>query len=221
MYLFYYILQYDIIILVIQMKSIKQKIVVELVINKSRFINYLFPVNNLEDVTKILTSLRKKYSDASHHCFAYILGNNQEVQKYSDDGEPSKTAGYPMMEVLKKQGLTNVLNVSIRYFGGIKLGAGGLVRAYTNSCAKAILKASFTHLANYSKIIIKIPFHQIGNVEKYLRDNYKLLGTTYDDFVNYTLNIPTAKLSEFESLITEYTKGVAVFTTLKTFDTYE
>ena len=203
------------------MKSIKKEIVIELEINKSTFINYLIPIVNLEDVHKNLLQLRKKYSDASHHCFAYIIGNNQEVQKYSDDGEPSKTAGYPMMEVLKKQKLTNVLNVCIRYFGGIKLGAGGLVRAYTNSCAKAVLEASFTHQANYTQIIIKIPFHHIGNVEKYLRDNYKLLDTTYDDFVNYKLNVQTSKLSEFKETITEYTKGVAQFTILNSFDRYE
>ena len=203
------------------MKSIKEEIVVELEINKSSFVNYLIPVRNLEDVHNNLLFLRKKYSDASHHCFAYILGNNQEVQKYDDDGEPSKTAGFPMMEVLKKQGLTNVLNVSIRYFGGIKLGAGGLVRAYTNSCAKAILEATFSYLANYTKIIIKIPFHQIGNVEKYVRDNYKLLDTTYDDFVHYKINILSSKLDEFKSIISESTKGEARFTEVASFDAYE
>ncbi len=203
------------------MKSIKKVIVKELTINKSTFINYLLPISNLEDVQKNLLQLRKKYSDAHHHCFAYIIGNNQEVQKYNDDGEPNKTAGYPMMEVLKKHQLTNVLNVSIRYFGGVKLGAGGLVRAYTKGCANAIQDATFSYLVNYSKVIIKIPFHHIGNVEKYLRDNCHLINTKYDNFVNYEVNILTSKLNEIKSIITESTKGESQFHTIKTFDKYK
>lgn len=203
------------------MKSIKDTQSVELVINKSTFINYLIPINNLEDVHINLLKLKEKYRDASHHCFAYIIGHNQEVQKYSDDGEPSKTAGYPMMEVLKKHALTNVLNVSVRYYGGIKLGAGGLVRAYTKGCADTVAKATFTSFANYSQVIIKIPFHQIGNVEKYLRDNYKLLNTSYDNFVYYTVDIITPTLDEFISKITNFTKGEAKIKIIKTYNKYE
>ena len=203
------------------MKSILKEVSIELVINKSTFINYLIPVVNLEEVHKNLQLLKSKYSDASHHCFAYILGNNQEIQKYNDDGEPSKTAGFPMMEVLKKQGLTNVLNVSIRYFGGIKLGAGGLVRAYTKGCASAVLEATFSYLSNYSEVIIKIPFHHIGNVEKYIRDNYKLIDTLYDDFVNYTIHVLTDNLHNLKSIISESTKGEAEISITKKFDKYE
>ena len=203
------------------MKSIKTEVNVELVINKSTFINYLIPVNNLEDVHQNLEKLKKKYRDASHHTFAYILGDNQEIQKYSDDGEPNKTAGYPMMEVLKKHDLTNVLNVSIRYFGGIKLGAGGLVRAYTKGCASSVLKTTFTYLATYNQIIIEIPFHHIGNVEKYIRDNYQLLDTRYGDFVSYIINIKSDDLINFESIITNFTKGEAHFEKLRTFNKYE
>lgn len=203
------------------MKSIIKEVKVKLVINKSTFINYLLPVSNLEDVHKNLSMLKNKYSDASHHCFAYILGNNQEVQKYSDDGEPNKTAGYPMMEVLKKHNLTNVLNVNIRYFGGIKLGAGGLVRAYTKGCANAIVEAEFSKLANYSSLKINIPFHHIGNVEKYIRDNYQLTNTTYENDVCYFVNIKTSEIPQFKSIITESTKGETKFEITKTFQKYE
>lgn len=203
------------------MKSIKAEVNVKLIINKSTFINYLIPINNLDDVQKNLERLKKKYRDASHHTFAYILGDNQEVQKYSDDGEPSKTAGYPMMEVLKKHDLTNVLNINIRYFGGIKLGAGGLVRAYTKGCASAILKTTFTYLAKYNQVVIEIPFHHIGKVEKYIRDNYKLLDTKYGDFVSYIINIKSDDLIKFESIITNHTKGEAHFEKLRTFNKYE
>ncbi len=203
------------------MKSIIKEVKVKLVINKSTFINYLLPASNLEDVHKNLSMLKNKYSDASHHCFAYILGNNQEVQKYSDDGEPNKTAGYPMMEVLKKHNLTNVLNVNIRYFGGIKLGAGGLVRAYTKGCANAIVEAEFSKLANYSSLKINIPFHHIGNVEKYIRDNYQLTNTTYENDVCYFVNIKTSEIPQFKSIITESTKGETKFEITKTFQKYE
>ena len=127
------------------MKSILQTVTSEIVINKSEFLNFLIPVSSIEEVNERLRFLRKEHPNANHHCFAYIIGKNQEIQKYSDDGEPSKTAGMPMIEVLKKHDLTNVLTVSIRYFGGIKLGAGGLVRAYTKSVSEAIKEATFSN----------------------------------------------------------------------------
>lgn len=203
------------------MKSIKAESIVELVINKSTFINYLIPVNSLKDVQKEQARLIKKYRDASHHCFAYILGDNQEIQKYSDDGEPSKTAGYPMIEVLKKHDLTNILNVSVRYYGGIKLGAGGLTRAYTKGCASSIKKAKFSYLVNYIQVTIEIPFHHIGNVEKYLRDNFQLLDTQYGNYVSYIINIKTADSIDFKTKIKNFTKGESHCEILYTFKKYE
>ncbi len=207
--------------LVITMKSIKTEVKVELVINKSTFINYLLPVSDLTMVKTTLETLKTQYPDASHYPYAYLLGNNQEIQKASDDGEPSKTAGYPMMEVLKKHRLTNVLNVSIRYYGGIKLGAGGLTRAYSKGCALSVAEVVFTTLQSYTQIVIEIPFHHIGNVEKYIRDNYPLLDTKYSDFVSYIIDVKTIELADFKTLITNFTKGEAHFETLKTFDRYE
>ena len=111
----------------------------EIVIEKSRFITRIFRVNDIDMVNSILEEIRKKHYDATHNCYAYILGDNQEIQKCSDDGEPQKTAGFPMMDVLKKNNLTNVLVIVTRYFGGILLGAGGLVRAYSDSVAQVLL----------------------------------------------------------------------------------
>lgn len=203
------------------MKSIKEEVSIELVINKSTFINYLIPVKSVDDVHNKLKVIRKKYNDANHHCFAYIIGNNQDIQKYNDDGEPSKTAGFPMMEVLKKHDLTNVLNVTIRYFGGIKLGAGGLVRAYTKSTAGSISIASFTHLENYTELLISVNFDQIGNVEKYIRDNFKLLDTTYDDSVTYNIVIKSSLLDNFKTRITNLSKGKVSISIVKDFEMYE
>lgn len=203
------------------MKSIKEEIISKEIISKSKFINHLIPISSLEDAISKLRDIKKLYNDASHHCFGYIIGNNQEIQKYSDDGEPSKTAGLPIIEVLKKHDLTNVLSITTRYYGGIKLGAGGLTRAYTKSCAESVNLAKFTFLTSYSHIQIKIAFDQIGHVEKYIRDNYELLDTVYDNFVNYTVNLKTELLENFKSTISEFTKGSASFSTIKVFDIYK
>ena len=109
-----------------------------IVIQKSEFITRLFRVNSIEEVEEKLAYVRKKHYDARHNCYAYILGDNQEIQKASDDGEPSKTAGAPMLDVLKKNNMTNILAIVTRYFGGILLGAGGLVRAYSSSVSECL-----------------------------------------------------------------------------------
>lgn len=203
------------------MKSIKEEVITTQIINKSKFINHLINTSSVEDVPFNLKRLRKLYSDANHHCFAYIVGNNQDIQKFNDDGEPSKTAGLPMLEVMKKHDLTNVLSVTIRYFGGVKLGAGGLTRAYTKSCAESITKCTFTELTSYTDLFIKISFDQIGHVEKYIRDNYILINTTYDNFVNYEVTVSSSSLSTLKDSITEYTKGSANFTIIKDYQVYK
>ena len=109
-----------------------------IIINKSEFITHLYRVESTQEVDSILASVRKKYYDATHNCYAYIIGDNGEIQKASDDGEPQKTAGAPMLDVLKKKNMTNILAVTTRYFGGILLGAGGLVRAYSDSVSEAL-----------------------------------------------------------------------------------
>ncbi|MGL5207238.1 MAG: YigZ family protein, partial [Acidaminococcaceae bacterium] len=110
----------------------------EIVIDKSRFICTLKKVATEEEAQEFIKEIKKKYWDATHNCSAYIVGETGMAQRSSDDGEPSGTAGLPMLEVLRKNHLHNVAAVVTRYFGGIKLGAGGLVRAYTNSVATAI-----------------------------------------------------------------------------------
>ena len=112
------------------MYSIKETTKNTIEIKKSKFITILYRINNVEEVNTILYKVSSKYSDATHVCYAYILNN---IEKCSDNGEPSGTAGLPILNVLKKKNLTNILAIVIRYFGGIKLGAGGLVRAYSNS----------------------------------------------------------------------------------------
>ncbi|AIO18681.1 IMPACT family member YigZ [Candidatus Izimaplasma bacterium HR1] len=203
------------------MRSVKETISSETVINKSSFICYLTPVGSVKTVNSILKELRSEHPNANHHCYAYIIGKNQEIQKYSDDGEPSKTAGMPMIEVLKKQQLTNILAVTVRYFGGIKLGAGGLVRAYTKSVSETVIEATFTILVQYTKMNIIIPFDQIGNVEKYLRDSYHLINTEYTNEVIYTIELKSENLAKMKNTITEHTKGVAKYKYIDEYERYE
>ena len=108
------------------------------IVNKSEFIGHAFYVESVDEAEKYISEIRDKYKDATHNCFAYIIGVDKLIQKYSDDGEPSGTAGIPILEVLRKKDLTNCLVISTRYFGGILLGAGGLVRAYTKSTVGAL-----------------------------------------------------------------------------------
>ena len=110
----------------------------EIIVNKSRFIAYLFELNTIDDVKNILQNLKKQHKKANHFCYAYVFNKDSVNEKCSDDGEPSGTAGYPILNVMKKKGLKNSLVVVVRYFGGIKLGAGGLTRAYTKSVAELL-----------------------------------------------------------------------------------
>lgn len=110
----------------------------ELIINKSRFVSYKFEINSLDEVKSILDELKKEHKKCTHICYAYVYSREVVSEKCSDDGEPNGTAGYPILNVVKKKNLTNVLVVVVRYFGGIKLGAGGLTRAYTKSAASVL-----------------------------------------------------------------------------------
>ena len=143
--------------MVIYMRKIKDVIDNTIVIDKSKFITTLYPVETVEEINLILANVRKKYYDATHNCYAYIIDNGN-IQKCSDDGEPSKTAGFPMLDALKKNNLTNILAITTRYFGGIKLGAGGLIRAYSSSVSEALKTATFYTSKLLSVYEIIIPY---------------------------------------------------------------
>src|SRR5574344_2195182 len=117
------------------MFNIKNNINIEIIINKSRFISFLFKVHNEDEVKKLLEETKKNYKDATHYCYSYIIDN---TKRFNDNGEPSGTAGLPILNVLENNDLNYVLCIVVRYFGGIKLGAGGLVRAYTKSVTNCL-----------------------------------------------------------------------------------
>lgn len=166
------------------MKRISNNIENTITIKNSKFITNLFIVENIEEVNKYLNLIKDKYKDANHNCYAYIIDN---IRKCSDDGEPSGTAGIPMMKVLEHKDLNNVLAIVTRYFGGIKLGAGGLVRAYTNSVSKALDIVNIIDTIKGYNIDIIFNFNDIKHIDYLLKD-IKILNKEYKDIVKYNLN---------------------------------
>lgn len=166
------------------MKTIKEEITNEIIINKSKFITIITPISNIENVKDKLEIIKKNYKDATHYCYAYIINSKE---KCSDDGEPSGTAGIPILNILKTNNLTNVLCTVVRYFGGIKLGAGGLVRAYASSTKEILKKCEIGQLDNGYQITIEIDYKNIKNID-YLLKNYKI-DKSFNEKIIYTFNI--------------------------------
>lgn len=142
-------------------------------IERSKFITYLNKVFTEEEARAYISQIRKMHSDATHVCTAFIIGENNEISRSSDDGEPSGTAGVPMLESLKKSGLSNVVACVVRYYGGIKLGAGGLIRAYSNSVSEAIKLAPKVQTVLMYKYSLTIPYTLLGKIDYLLKDVYK------------------------------------------------
>lgn len=149
------------------MKFIQGKYENTTIIQKSRFIAEAYRVNSLEEIDEILGLIRKKYYDATHHCFAYRLDSS--IQKMSDDGEPAKTAGAPILDVILKQNLTNILIVVTRYFGGILLGAGGLVRAYSGAASSVLENAIKYKLEEQNKFLITCSYSSYQTILKMMK----------------------------------------------------
>lgn len=171
------------------MKTILEKTMHEIVINKSKFIAILIPISNEGEINTYLNEVRDEYKNATHYCYAYIL---DQVIRQHDDGEPSGTAGLPILEVLKKEELNHVLAVVIRYFGGIKLGASGLIRAYSKIVKEALKKSNIIELEYGQEFEITFRYDDIKKIEHHLR-NTLILSKKYDDEVTYIIWIPSSK----------------------------
>ena len=167
------------------MYTISENTEKEIEIKKSRFISRIYRIHSLEEVDKILLGLKKEYKDATHYCYAYILDENK---KCSDDNEPSGTAGIPILQVLEKNNLNYVLCVVIRYFGGIKLGAGGLVRAYTKSVTEGLKLCQKYELIPGYKIEINISYDEQKKLD-YIVKEYKV-DKKFDNNITYHILIP-------------------------------
>ena len=156
----------------------------EIIIKNSRFICFLYHVDRVEEVNKIIIDIKEKYKDATHHCYAYIIDNNN---KCSDDGEPAGTAGLPILEVLNKNKLNHVLCIVVRYFGKIKLGANGLIRAYAKSVTEC-LKNSIVELKKGYNITIKFEYDNIKKID-YLTKDCNFHDKNYDNSITYNLDV--------------------------------
>lgn len=202
------------------MKSILSVVEDTVEIKRSTFHTILYPVKFVKDVEHALAAVKKQYPDANHHCYAYIIGENQEIQKYEDDGEPSQTAGMPILEVLKKNDLTNVLAIVVRYFGGIKLGAGGLIRAYSKGPAEAIKIAKLASRETMMLIEIKAKFDDIGKFEPFVREIGVLKDTVYKDYVVYYVEIKADQLDGITPKIRVLSQGDSYPEVVETYTTY-
>ena len=176
------------------MKTIKEKLINELIIKNSRFITILYPLND-NNINTIINNLKEEYPKATHYCYAYIYGNDKGC---SDDGEPSRTAGLPMLNVLEKEELNNILAVTIRYFGGIKLGAGGLVRAYTKSITESLKEITLIELMEGYKIQIEFPYSEEKQIN-YLLGNSTILNKEYKENTIYTVLIEKELLNKLSN----------------------
>ena len=177
------------------MKYILNPLENEILIDKSRFITNLIPVSSLDEANEALSQIRKTHYNATHNCFAYIL-DKQMTQKMSDDGEPSRTAGMPILEALKAYELDNVLCVVTRYFGGIKLGKGGLIRAYKNSTIEAIKKASVYTKALKVIYLIQVDYSLYESLQYFLKDKSHILSTDFQENIKVKLYFTGTSESE-------------------------
>lgn len=168
------------------MKHLKDKILIEQVIKKSRFITILTPVTSEDEIPGCLDSIKKEFPKATHYCTAYIIGKTGQYQGSNDDGEPSGTAGIPMLEVLNKNNVSSVYAVIVRYYGGIKLGASGLIRAYSGGISEALKHASFYRWQKMHHIKITFPYDMTGELD-YLFKDETILNKDYLKDVTYEL----------------------------------
>lgn len=166
------------------MRTIDKIYTNEIIIKNSRFITILFPIND-DNITELINKVKFDYPKATHYCYAYIIENHQ---KASDDGEPGGTAGMPMLNVLLKEEMINVLAVTVRYFGGVKLGAGGLVRAYTKSVKDAIDNASTLDVEKGYKVRIKVMYNEQKQLD-YILKTCEVIDKNYVEEVTYTVLI--------------------------------
>ena len=188
-------------------RTVKTPASVELVINKSRFIGQCFPISTEGEALEKLAAIRKQYWDATHNCYAYSVGQKGEIARFSDDGEPGGTAGMPMMDAVRGAGVTNVLCVVTRYFGGILLGTGGLVRAYARSCSEAIRAAGIVRMAPSDLIEFDLPYSQWTMLQQEARKIGAALTPEYGERIRCVAAVEAERTKSFLSAIFDQSAG--------------
>lgn len=189
-------------------RTIKKTAQAEIIIDKSTFIGYAAPVNTEEEAQAFISEIKKKHRDATHNVPAYVIGEQNEIQRFSDDGEPSGTAGIPILEVLKKEDVRNTVVVVTRYFGGIKLGAGGLVRAYTKGAKIALDAAEIITKVLHQVVIITIDYSLLGMMQNQLKNHgIAIKETLYDEMVHLHVWVTIDDTQKLLELVTDWTSG--------------
>jgi uncharacterized YigZ family protein len=182
----------------------------ELIIQKSRFLTFVKRAETEEEALDFIQEIKKRHPNANHNCSAYMIGEHDNIQKANDDGEPTGTAGVPMLEVLKKQGLKDTVIVVTRYFGGIKLGGGGLIRAYGRATSEGITATGTVERKLHHLMKVTIDYTWLGKVENEVRQSpYPLDAISYADGVNLFVYVPIAEAETFTAWMAELTNGQA------------
>ena len=186
----------------------------ELLIQKSRFIGYAARAETEQQALDFIDSIKSMHRSANHNCSAYMLGENDSIQKANDDGEPSGTAGVPILEVLKKKQLKDTVIVVTRYFGGIKLGSGGLIRAYGKAASEALAASGIVERRLHSLMKVSIDYTWLGKVENEIRQSeYPLQDIAYTDGVSLYVHVPVQKEELFTKWMQELTNGQSAIST--------
>ncbi|ARF18182.1 YigZ family protein [Sporosarcina ureae] len=185
----------------------------EFVIQKSRFLSFVKRVETEQEALDFIQDIKKNHHTATHNCSAYIIGEHDQIQKANDDGEPSGTAGFPMLEVLKKQQLKDTVIVVTRYFGGIKLGGGGLIRAYGKAASEGIAATGVVERKLHTLVKTSIDYTWLGKVENEVRQSeYPLKEIVYEEDVELFLYVPEENQEIFQEWMMELTNGQAIIT---------
>ncbi|GAA4072262.1 YigZ family protein [Amphibacillus indicireducens] len=178
----------------------------ELMIQKSRFIGHIKRTETEEEAQAFIRQIKKEHSQATHNCSAYLIGEHDQIQKANDDGEPSGTAGVPMLEVLKKNELKDTTIVVTRYYGGIKLGAGGLIRAYSKSTSEALKATGIVKRQLMKNISITVEYPLLGKIENELRNNNHLIvEIDYLEHVTFNVVVAVDQVESFTDWIIDLT----------------
>lgn len=191
-------------------KTVKARGTSEIIIEKSRFIAHVARVETEQAAQDFIQEIKTLHKSATHNCSAYLIGETNNIQKANDDGEPSGTAGVPMLEVLKKQHLQDVVVVVTRYFGGVKLGGGGLIRAYGKATTEGIFASQVVERRAHHIMQVLIDYTLLGKVENEIRQSsYVLEKIDYAEQVHVNVFVPIAEEQNFIEFMTEMTNGQA------------
>lgn len=206
-------------------KTVRKQAEAVQVIDKSRFIAHVFPVESREEADAFLAEIREKYKDATHNVPAMVIGDKSQIQWASDDGEPQGTSGAPMVQMMVKEGLTNLIVVVTRYFGGIKLGTGGLVRAYTSSAKLGLEAAGICSVREMAELTVKIDYPYLAKIQNMASkqldleeadregeenlSNFRIANIQYTDKIEMKIQMFPGSLTNVELLFQNITSGKA------------